>query len=111
MWYDIAQTFVLAFFGTVARFLMHRKLFTGDLVAFPILITLLMLLFSTKLEGFNRETMWGISGIAGFTLPTFKNWLGNTTIAKLIHAYFTGAKSGADSMLEKLGEELEKNED
>ena len=110
MLYDIAQTLGLAFFGVMARFLMHRKLKPGDIIAFPILITLLMLLFSTQLENFTRETMWGIAGIAGFTLPTFKNWLDNTTLAKIVHAWFTGAKSRTDNMLDKIGEELEKEE-
>lgn len=96
----------------MVRFLLHKLENLGwrDLIGFPILITLLTLLFSTKLEGIDSETYWGLCGIAGYLIPMLKNLLQGTNLLKIAVRSAKGAKNLSDSFIDELDKSLEEEE-
>lgn len=107
----IVQPFLLAFFGTTASQLIFRKGRKRELIAFPILITLLSLLFSNYLETFDETTLWGICGLAGFFIPSLKKWLKAKTLLRVIVKGANNAKSATEGILEEIEKEIDKDDE
>ncbi|MDA3854876.1 MAG: hypothetical protein PF569_01360 [Candidatus Woesearchaeota archaeon] len=96
----------------MVRFLLHQseKIGWRDLIGYPLLLTLLTLLFSSKLENINAETYWGLCGTAGYILPMFKKVMKGDNLLKIAVKSVKGAKSMSDNFIDELDKKLDEED-
>ena len=107
----VLQPFLLAFFGVTASKLIFKIGRKRELIAFPILIALLSLLFSTYLASFEETTVWGMCGIAGFFAPNMKKWLKFKTWLRIFVKGYNNTKNLSESVLEQMEKEIDNDDE
>lgn len=106
----ILQPVLLAFFGVSAsRFILKNVTF-GDLVGFPILVTFLTFILHDYISSLEQEVYWGITGIAGFLLPSLRHFLNGKILARIAKNTYKGMKGATDAFVDALDKELEEIE-